>query len=254
MNINRGEKMNKIVVGIMILLFSTIAFSKQDENSYKIYYENFKLVNNKTNTNVQIKYPQLEGIKSLEKQKKINKLIREKAIFTLYSEDKEVKDGLNLEVRAEVKYFSKNLISIKYSAKSHYQDTMRVYEIIYSTNIDIENAGLLNYKLLFNNNFRKILNRKLFKYSSLDKAKKEEKMDRNSYEYGYTYGNDEIIKELFDKYYNEFGENRYYFDKTKFTLVAEIPDGSGRNIELSAEYKDIKNAINSKYKIWNEFY
>lgn len=246
--------MKKIFVAIMVLLFSTIVFSKPEENSYKVYYENFKIVNNKIDTNVRIKYPQLKGMKSLEKQKKINKLIREKAIFTLYSEDKEVKEGLNLEVQSEVKYFSENLISIKYSAKSHYQDMMRVYEIIYSTNIDIENAGLVNYKLLFNNNFRKILNRKLFKYSSLDKAKKAEKMDKNSYEYGYTYGDKEIVKELFDKFYNEFGENRYYFDKTKFTVVAEIPDGSGRNIELSAEYKDIKNAINSKCKIWNEFY
>lgn len=224
-----------------------------NDSSNRVYYEDFKLIDEGIHTNIQIEYPQLKGMKSLKIQQKINKLIKEKAIYTLYDEEEEIKKGLNLNVKAEVKYLSLDLISIKYTAQSHYWNTMKVYEIIYATNINIETGELLNYKALFNNSFRAILNRKVFKYSSPDKAIKSENLDVNSYEYGYLHGENEILRELFDKFYNDFRESNYYFNKTKFTIIVEIPDGSGTNIELSTDYSNMRNVINNKYKIWNEF-
>lgn len=247
---------NRLIVLLMIL-FGLASFIEGQDNEagkeYKIYYENFISTNKKNNTNIIIKYPQIKGMNSKEKQNKINKLIKDKAIYTFYDDDKKIIEGLNLNVNTEITYFSEKIISIKYSTKYYYWKNMKTYESIYATNLDLINAELIDAKKIFNNNLKKILSRNLFTYKGPYKSKDLKNIETNTYEYGYVYGDDEIIVELFDRYYNELRDDRYYFDKDKFTLIVEIPSGPTSVIELCSDYNSIKSAFNLNYKIWNEF-
>lgn len=245
--------MNKIKIILVIFFLNVVLFGnnpiKKANNEYGVLYKNFILIDKKTNTNINIEYPQIKGMNSLEKQNKINELIKTRAIYTFYDEDTEINNGLNLKVVADISYLSEMLISIKYSAQYYYWDTMRGYEGIYATNIDLLNAIPIDNKELFNNNLRKTLNREIFKYKGPYKSKNIEK---NSLEYSYIYGANEVINDLFDKYYEELTDNMYYFDKNQLTLIVEVPSGPTATMELSSDYKNIENAINLKNKIWVE--
>lgn len=95
--------MKKRLIVLLMILFGLASFIEGQNNEvgkeYKIYYENFILTNKKNNTNIVIKYPQIKGMSSKENQNKINKLIKDKAIYTFYDDDKEIIEGLNLNVK-----------------------------------------------------------------------------------------------------------------------------------------------------------
>lgn len=130
---------------------------------------------------------------------------------------------------------------------------MKTYESIYATNLDLINAELIDAKKIFNNNLKNI-GAEILLIAKSYKSKISKNIETKYLRIWLCLrGDDEIIVELFDRYYNELRDDRYYFDKDKFTLIVEIPSAPTSVIELCSDYNSIKSAFNLNYKIWNEF-
>ncbi|MNC05631.1 hypothetical protein D3C75_531210 [compost metagenome] len=103
----------------------------------EIYFERFAVRNIEKHTDILIEYPQIKNMKSLEKETKINKLLKEKAISDYGTEGV---DGLNLPMMTKVEFFNSNMISVKYTGYGYYYGAINGNDILYATNIKFNNG------------------------------------------------------------------------------------------------------------------
>lgn len=259
--------MNKQILFIILVFFTAIYYGKEKNKvlytkatkiqnikneNYDIFYEVFSVIDETNHTDIHIRYPQLKANISSDKSKKINELIKKQAIYNFYSDD--FKDGISMDIKSEIKYFSSNLISIRYYGNSYEWGSNYVYDINYSTNIDLKKIKLLNIDDIFNNNLKKILSRENFKFEGPYKAESGEEIEENSHEYNYIHGDSLIYSKIFSDYYNNFSNNTFYFSKDKFFIIINIPFDATQILELSTKYDILKKTIRSNSVIWNEFY
>lgn len=218
-------------------------------NGNEIYYERFTVKDKDKHTNVLIKYPQIKNMKSLEIQKKVNKLIREKAISVYGGEGVE---GLSLPMKTKVEFFNSNIISVKYTGNGYYFGAANGNDIMYATNINLKTGEIIDIHNLFTDCLQQKLNRKVFKFNGAGKANEGETIDPNTLEYGYVNGDESIILEMFKNYYSNKSTDKFYFSKKYFNIIAETPSGPTTYFELKASYDDLKDCMNYKDEFWNE--
>lgn len=216
---------------------------------YEIYFEKFTVKNKDKHTDILIEYPQIKKMKSLEMQKKVNKLLREKAISVYGGEGVE---ELSLSMKTKVEYSNSNIISVKYTGYGYYFGVANGNDIMYATNINLKTGEIIDINNLFTECFQQKLNRNVFKYNGVDKASEGENIDPNSFEYGYVNGDESIILEMFKNYYSDKATDKYYFSEKNFNIIAKTPSGPTIYLELAASYDDLKDCMNYKDGFWNE--
>lgn len=219
------------------------------DNSYEIYFETFSSVNKLTHTNIQIKYPQLKGMVSDKLEIKINNLIKEKAISVYNTKDSE---GLTLPMDTSVEFFNSNIISIKYSGYGYYYGAINGNNIMYATNINLKTGEIIDIKDLFNDDFKNMLNRNIFRYNGADKVDVGKEIEPNSQEYEYTYADTSIVEQMFENYYNNMRIDKYYLSDTEFNLIMNTPSGPTIYLELAASYDDLESCMNINNELWND--
>ncbi len=207
---------------------------------YELYYETFELIDEMKKTNILIQYPQISGMDSLELEKIINSLLKENAIHVYASK---VSDGLNLQIEMQIKYFDANLISVRYAGYEHYHGSMRVYGVLYATNINLNTGELLHINDIFNDEFQKKLNRDIFKYNGSDKVLDGEVVKPNTHEYGYINADDSIITDMFEKYLNNVSDSEFYFSENALNIIVKVPSGPTAYLELIADLEDLGTCI-----------
>lgn len=217
--------------------------------NYEIYFEKFTVENKDKNTDILIEYPQIKKMKSLEIQKKVNKLLREKAISVFGGEGVE---GLSLLMNTKVEYSNANIISVKYTGYGYYSGAVNGNDIMYATNINLKTGEIIDIRNLFTACFQQKLNRNVFEFNGIGKAAEGETIDPNSLEYGYVNGDESIILEIFKNFYNNKAVDKYYFSEKYFNIIVETPSGPTIYLELAASYDDLKDCMKYKDGFWND--
>lgn len=216
------------------------------EDGYEVYLEKYELIDESKNTSVFIEYPQIKERDKSDVEKKINSLLNELAI-SYY--DAEFSKGLNLEIKAKVMHNDSNLISVKYEGLSHYDDTMKVNNIVFATNIDLKTGNVIKLEDAFNEKFEQKLNQEIFVYNGLDKVNEGDELDPNSHEYGYVNADKEIIYEMFLKYYSSKNSDKFYFGENYLGIIVKVPSGPLVYLELAASYLDLSECMRNNV-IW----
>lgn len=218
------------------------------EEGYEFYLEKYELIDDSKNINVIIEYPQIIERDKSEIKSKINSMLKEQAI-SYY--EAEYSNGLNLEIKAEIMYNDSNLLSVKYDGLSHYNDTMKINNILFATNVDLKTASLIKLEDVFNDNFQQKLNRDIFVYNGLDKVDEGGDIDSNSHEYGYVNADKSIIDEMFHQYYSNLNSEKYYFGENYLSVIVKVPSGPLVYLELSASYSDLSDCVINNV-IWDK--
>lgn len=216
----------------------------------EIYFKRFSVKNIEKHTDILIEYPQINNMKSLEIEMKINKLLKEKAISDYGDEDV---DGLNLPMKTKVEYFNSNMISVKYTGYGYYHGAINGNDVLYATNINLKTGEIIDIRKLFTDRFQEKLNRNVFKFNGPEKAGVGESIDPNSQEYGYINADDSVISEMFTNYNSNKDVDKYYFSEKSFNIIAETPSGPTAYLELAASYDDLKDCMNNDNGFWDEF-
>lgn len=214
--------------------------SQTSKTPYELNYERYEIIDENENMNILIEYPQITGMNSLEMQKTVNSILKEKAIHVY---DDELANGLNLQLETQIKYFDSNIISVRYSGYEQYHDTMNTNDVLYATNINLITGELLSFNDVFNDELQEKLNREIFKYNGLDKVSDEEEVEQNTHEYGYINADESIISDMFEKYIGSVSNSEFYFSGNSINLIVKVPDGPTAYLELEADLDDLRNCI-----------
>ncbi|WP_167958160.1 DUF4163 domain-containing protein [Anaerosporobacter faecicola] len=221
------------------------------EFAFNLHYEEFSRIDNATHTDIHIEYPQINNMKSVEIEKKVNMLLKEKAISLYLDFDSE---GLNLPMKTNIEYCNSNILSVKYSGYGYYYVAINGMNIMYATNIDLNTGEIINIHVLFTERFQGVLNRNVFRYDGEDQASEGESMDPNSNAYRYSTADESIIMEMFENYYNDLQTDRYYFSESGFHLLVITPSGPTIFLELVASYEDLKSCMNFSNGFWDDYF
>lgn len=201
------------------------------------------------NKNVKINYPQINNLSDINKQKRINDLIKND-ILTFYKPER--KDAI-IHANYEVTWKSPKLISIVYKGVSSLKSSMHPDHDIYVTNIDIEKGTILKFKDLIrlDDNFaNKLKNVK----DRVWTPKPVRGMDENS-----AIGmigdrlNSSTNKDLISYFSLPAYEYCGYFTKDYFVISIETIHAAGDYAELQIKYDDIKDNIKPENEVWKDF-
>lgn len=220
-----------------------------NDTDYEIYFDKFIVKNEDKQTDIIIEYPQIKNMKSPDIQKKVNKLLSEKATSNYRGEDV---DGLSLSMKAKVEYANENIISVKYTGFAYYSGAVNGYDIMYATNVNLKTGEIIDIHDLFTDSFKQKLNRNVFKYNGADKVGDGETLDPNSIEYGYINADEGIIKEMFENYYCNMDIDNYYFSDKYFNIIVKTPSGPIIYLELAASYEKLEDCMNFKDRLWDD--
>lgn len=98
-----------------------------------------------TDNDIKINYPQIKNLSDSNKQKIVNKIIKNEALKGLnyYSG---TNSGLTMEINYDIKLKSANLLSIQYSGIGSVKRVAHPNNLFYTTNIDINKGCRLRLK------------------------------------------------------------------------------------------------------------
>jgi len=234
-------------------LFYNDEFTLNEANDidYEIYFEKYIVKNEDKQTDILIEYPQLKNMKSLDMQKKVNKLLSDKAISDYKGDGV---DGLSLSMKTKVEYANSNIISVKYTGFAYYPNTANGYDVMYATNINLKTGEVIDIHNLFTDGFKQKLNRDVFIYNCEDKVVEDQFLSPYSFEYGYLNAEESIIIEMFENYYCNKAIDKYYFSKKYFNIIVETTSGPAIYLELATSYEELKDCMNYEDEFWNELF
>lgn len=218
-------------------------------SNYSYSFEKYEVLDEDSNTNISITYPQISGMKDEELENQVNDLLKERAI-SVYKDD--LIEGLDLQVDASVKLINSTIVSVRYHGYGEYNSSQSIFDVMYATNINLLECKDIDFKEIFTDKIQSELRRDIFLYSGADKVKDGVVLEENSHEFGYMKANEEIINKLFKEYYKNVDSEKYYLNNNVLTLIVPISSGDSKFIELSADYQDLLEAINTENNIWNE--
>lgn len=225
-----------------------ISNSNRQSEELTICWEKHEVIDESTHTYVYIEYPQVKGMTSAEQEKQVNSLLKESVIP--YYTGESIK-GFNLEMETSIEFFNDSLISVKYSGFGYYYGEKDVVDTLYAVNIDLKTASLIDVHELFSDNFRECLIRDVFEYDGFNKSGEGEMIDQNSHEYGYANADEGLISEMFDNYYSNLTNEKYYFSEDNFNLIVKVPSGATAYLELVAKYNDLKDYMKLDNELWD---
>lgn len=220
--------------------------SLQDPNSkvYEIIKANY------TSKEIKINYPQIINLNDINKQKKINELIKSEALKVL-DYYKNVEKESSLDIDYDIKWKGSNLLSIQYSGEGYIKGAAYPNNIFYTNNIDMNNARKLKLIDIFNIDKNFVEKFKEGKYvawdTELNSAINLIKNDINSYNLINEFKNADSMGE--ENTSNSFS----FFTKDSLGISINVAHAIGDHAEFEIKYKDIKDNINTKNEIWKDF-
>lgn len=211
---------------------------------------NFDIVTKSyANKEVKINYPQIANLSDVNKQKRINDLIKND-ILTYFNVERE---DLTVDANYEIKYKSSGLLSIVYKGYSNLKTSMHPDNNIYATNINIEKGAILKFKDLINldNNFaEKLKNVKDRVWSPKPLDGIDDKTALSLIEDELSFSTNKDLNSYFDS--AAFGYCGY-FTEDYFGISIAINHAAGDFAELEIKYDDIKDNIKPENEVWKDF-
>lgn len=138
---------NNTAAGVKINSTSNEKTAAKKAASYNVTENTYKIAN------ITLKYPQISNLGDDNKQKKINKLIKDsviegynltEAIKTgILPDYKEPIENLTLHVTYSIELQNSNILSIKYFGQSNMKNSAHPNNDLYTTNVDINNVRVL---------------------------------------------------------------------------------------------------------------
>ncbi len=218
-------------------------------NYYPYRLEKYEVIDEESNTNISITYPQISGMENEALENQVNDLLKDRGI-SVYKDD--LIEGLELQVDASVKLISKTIVSVKYYGYGNYNSSQSIFDVIYATNINLLECKDIEFKEIFTDEIQSELRRDIFLYSGEDKIKDGEELEENTHEFGYLNAEKQIINNLFKEYYENADSENYYFNNDTITLIVSIPSSDSTFLELSAGYDELFRVINTENCVWND--
>lgn len=222
------------ITAVFVFIIMYINYENNALYNYKVSVEQYIFSDKNKNINIKVEYPILKSKGSFYDEEKINNILKKSVL--LYTENT-TKKGLNLEIQADITYMDSNIISVCYNGEGYFKGKGRVFNVLYAVNINLKDGRIITFKDIFNESFRFKLNRKIFK-------PREEAIDPLST--NYDIANSNVIKKMFDNYYNNKADTSFYFTKDKFVIIVRTPYGTDIYTELYAHYKEISDSILNK--------
>lgn len=224
--------------------------SQSANKSDKANTLNFEIITKTyVNKKVKINYPQITNLSDVNKQKRINDLIKND-ILTYHEVGRE---GLIIDSNYEIMWKSSRLLSIVYKGIGSLETSMHPDNEIYATNINIEKETILKFKDLINldNNFAEKLKNvkdRVWAPKLLPGVDDKEaiSMIENQLK---GIENKNLIK------YFDSAEFEYcgYFTKDYFGIGIGVNHAAGDYTELKIKYSDIKANIKPENEVWKDF-
>jgi len=217
--------------------------SNSDRDTYNLTESNFT-----NNEGIEISYPQITGLVDLDKQDKINEMIKSDAMY--YVEDYDnVAEESSLEIDYNILWKGPKLLSMQFWGYSYIKGAAYPVDNFYTTNIDIENGEKIKLSdvVLINKDFIKKFDESKYVTPILSE-------DENTAS---------IIKELvgdydLEEYFNNADSfNEYntfsYFTEDSIGISVSVPHVAGDHAEFEIKYKDISDNIKVESAIWDDF-
>lgn len=199
---------------------------------------------------VTINYPEISGLGDKSRQDKINKILKDRALYVLngYSESQ---GKLTLEIKYTVTLSEKNLLSVKFAGVSSVAGSAHPNNEFYTANIDINNAKLLKLSdfVLINKSLVKAFRSGTYvpwEQDLDDKTKNELKSEVGRFVGG------ESDNELISWFNGSDNIDTHILTSTTFCYLTKDSIGISINVahaigdhaEYEIKYSDIKNNIN----------
>ena len=201
------------------------------------------------NKKVKINYPQIANLSDVNKQKRINDLIKND-ILTYFNVERE---DLTIDANYEIKWKSSRLLSIVYKGYSSLKTSMHPDNNIYATNINIEKGSILKFKDLINldNNFAEKLKNvktRIWTPKPLNGIGDKAAISLIGEELSWS-TNKDLISYFDSAAFGYCG----YFTKDYFGIGIAINHAAGDYAELEIKYTDIKDNIKPENEVWKDF-
>jgi len=222
---------------------------KNDSTKTNEQISPYKLVGETyTNNKININYPQINNLSDLEKEKKLNAIIKSEALkaLSIYDNDSSV------DIDYSVTFTNLKYLSIQYIGSVVVEEGAYPSGIFYTTNIDIHNEKRLTLKdiVAIDDNFIKTLISGRYKpYDSELNVEKESKEELAAF----------TTKELVNHFIKSddiSDENELslysYFTKDSLGISFGLPHALGDHAEYEVKYKDINLQNRSNKIFWND--
>ncbi|MBZ9688296.1 DUF4163 domain-containing protein [Clostridium estertheticum] len=211
---------------------------------------NFEIITKTyVNKKVKINYPQIANLSDVNKQKRINDLIKND-ILTYFNVERE---DLIIDANYEIKWKSSRLLSIVYKGIGSLETSMHSDSNIYATNINIEKGTILKFRDLINldNNFaEKLKNVKDRVWTPKPLNGIDDKTAISLIEKELSLSTNKDLISYFDSAAFEYCG---YFTKDYFGIGIAINHAAGDYAELEIKYGDIKDNIKPENEVWKDF-
>ncbi len=157
--------MKKINVFLILLMFSFIvnvscASERAGIQDYKIKQKEIKEKNKNQNYTINVRYPQIEGYKNSDVEKKFNEYLeyivnKEVNAFKKDMADWEGKPEMesSYEIMDTVYYMSDDLISVRFNGFTYYSASAHPMTFFFSLNYDLKNNSVIEFSDIFTGDY-----------------------------------------------------------------------------------------------------
>ena len=197
-------------------------------------YDIISEIYNEPEKDISIKYPQIINFNDINKQKKINDIIKNQVFNIVKAYKTKDIELVVLEIDYKIKLKNENLLSIQFEGYVNFKNSFHPYHLFFTTNINIIKAKKIELSEVINvnNEFIELFRKGKMKAVSL--IYKDGYLDENT--------NLELI-EIFDL-------GNFYLTKDSLGISVEVIYVIGSHAEFEIKYTDILDNIKLKNEIW----
>ncbi len=211
-----------------------ILITKDERDKFDIYFEVHEFVDDSTNTNIYISYPQLFNLEPESLKIQVNTLLKENSEFYFY-------EGYNTDIETQIELLNSKILSVTYSG-FYFTSVGKGYKYKKATNIDLEAGEIIELSNIFSENLKNKLNRETFFYN----GKHLPENIRILHEDNYRGVNSELIEPLFEKYYENSYDSDFYFSEDNFNIILDTPETRGYYFDIATNYSNLEDSMINK--------
>lgn len=218
---------------------------ENDEKGYKIKSTSYN------EKDVNISFPYVDGLSDINKQKKINEIIKDEALVVFNDCYGGKADDLSLEINYTITWESKNLLSIQYYGYSFCKGAAHTLHLLYSVNLDMHKGCKLMLKDIINIDKNFVNTYKNYEIADPDKNQ----IEVGAFNYILdSYSTDDLLSSFngADTSFNESEHVFSYFTDDALGISINVPYVAGDHLEIELKYEDIKDNINYENEIWKD--
>jgi hypothetical protein len=178
---------------------------------------------------IQISYPSLSRHKDTDIENIVNDILLNEVLSYVQPVD-EISEGQYYNLTYEIMFYNEKILSVVYKGSYYTDDSVYPIDVMFSTNVDLENAKKLKFEDL------DIDNKKLYEeFISILKQDYDDEMVQYAYEYILQNYDEDSIMNGFNEADETYGLGRYIFTYiTNDNLIVswEVPHVIGDHVEI----------------------